>query len=353
MGYKILIIEDDPDLQENFKEILEFNRFQVQVASDGNEALQLISTNLFDLIISDIVMPGMDGLNFLAEVKKKTNYSNTPFIFLSAKVTKEDQRNGIELGADDYLLKPVTSKMLLQAIFSSLEKSKKREEWANSRLESALEKDRKITLHEFRTPLAGVLNVFEVMESMLDSFDKNEFQELIQNGRNSANRINESLTKLSLYNRINRIEAVLIPFHLDLEFLKSLFPESFKRFYISSWSDPAIITADLDLFKFVIKELLGNAIKFSDSTYSIHLTFEEGILRISNSQSLNKVIGPFIPKAFSQVDRKFAEQQGLGLGLFLATEIVSLHGGLLTCEIDTSYKFIVTVDLSSLVQKVV
>jgi CheY-like chemotaxis protein len=348
MNIKILIIEDELDLQQNFKEILEIKQFEVEVAADGLEALDLLANNFFDLIICDIVMPGMNGMDFLAEVRKFPIYSNIPFIFLSGKSSSEDQRAGMELGADDYLLKPVTSKVLLKAVFSSLEKKRQREEWINLRLKSALKENQKITLHEFRTPLAGVLGVFDVMESLLDNFNGKEFKELIDIGKNSAIRINESLTKLSLFDGIENLSLNLSRLNFDLGFPESLFPHIRDKISIDHWDKNYHLMVDLKLFRFVIKEVIGNALRFVSLGSKIRLEFIEGVFKVSNYQQVNKDIGEYIPQAFSQVNRSYVEQQGLGLGLFLSHKIMLAHKGNMTCLIDSNFNFVVSLDLRSL-----
>lgn len=345
MNQKILIIEDDIDLRQNFKEILEFNRFMVSVASNGNEALALLAKEECDLIISDILMPGMDGIVLLSEVKKLPNYSNIPFIFLSGKASKEDHRLGMELGADDYLFKPISGKILLQVIFSSLEKKQKREEWVNYRLEHALKENRKITFHEFRTPLAGVLGAFEMLELMLDSFDKAEFSDLIFIGKNSANRINESLNKLSLYNRLKTLSPSFQKIEFDLTFLKCFVSGFCERFNLNFGQESLQLLLDKELFSFVLKEIIENALKFSLPETNISIEVKNDYFKLTNYQQVDKTIGDYIPRAFSQVNRNFIEQQGLGLGLFLSKEIIAALKGRFMCEIDSDYRFIVSMDL--------
>lgn len=343
MKSKILVIEDEIELQENLKDILEYNNYEVWCAVDGADALIILEQTDIDLIISDILMPGMDGISFLSAIKLRIGFENTPFILLSGKSTKEDQRYGIEQGADDYLVKPVSSKVLLNAVFSSLEKKKKRERWVKIKLETALKEDRKITFHEFRTPLTGVLSVFELMESMLDNFDKEEFGELIRIGKISANRISETLNKLSVFKRLDHILPLITDFRFDLELLKDLSGENYQKLIISNWTSEKEISFDFNLFKFLIKELLDNAVKFSISNSPINLTYDSGVFTISNFQNVIQEIGNFYPMAFNQANRITVEQQGLGLGLYICKRIATLHNAFFNCEIDPDFKFKVTV----------
>ena len=119
---KILIIEDEEVLRQNLKEILTLEGFQVMVASNGIDGLELFQTLNPDLILCDIKMPRMDGYEVLQAIRNLPGGLTTSFIFLSAKVEHDDIRSGMNLGADDYLLKPVNRKDLLNAINRRLEK---------------------------------------------------------------------------------------------------------------------------------------------------------------------------------------------------------------------------------------
>ena len=349
MKSKILIIEDELDLQENLKDILEYNNFEVWTAVDGDDAIKIIEKIDIDLIISDILMPRLDGISFLSEIKLRKGFENTPFILLSGKSSKEDQRYGIEQGADDYLVKPVSARVLLNAVFSGLEKRKKREDWVKFKLENALNEDRKITFHEFRTPLTGVLSVFELMESMLDNFDKNDFSELIQSGMESANRITDSLNKLSIFNRLDHLLLSISDFKFDQELLKIISNRNYNKIEILTWSSEKLVSLDFNLFKFLIKELIDNAVKFSTLNSSIYISYEAGLFTISNFQNINNEIGIYDPMPFSQINRITIEQQGLGLGLYICKRIASLHNIIFKCEVELDSTFKVTVDFQSLI----
>lgn len=348
MKSKILIIEDETELQENLKDILEYNHMEVWTAVDGADALKIIDEIDIDLIISDILMPKLDGFSFLSEIKFRKGFENTPFILLSGKASKEDQRYGIEQGADDYLVKPVSARILLNAVYSSLEKRKKREDWAKFKLETALKEDRKIKMHEFLTPLTVVLSIFELMESMLDDFDRNEFIELIQKGKESANRITESLNKLSIFNRLDYLHLSISDFKFDHDLLKNLSKSNYSRVTVLTWSSDNLVSMDNNLFKFLIKELIDNAVKFTIPNSPVYLSFDAGLFTISNLQNINNDIGIYYPMPFSQVNRITIEQQGLGLGLFICKRIASLHNIFFKCEIESDFTFKVTVGSQSL-----
>ena len=119
---KILVIEDELPLLEEVVDVLTFEGFDVTAASDGLMGLDQLAKSTPDLIISDIMMPRLDGYGVLAHLRASPATAMIPFIFLTAKVEKQDFRQGMELGADDYLMKPFTQKELLAAVRTRLDK---------------------------------------------------------------------------------------------------------------------------------------------------------------------------------------------------------------------------------------
>lgn len=116
---KILIVEDNPDMRGYIRSILTEN-YNVEEAGSGKEALQKLKNSSIDFIISDLMMPEMDGLQLVKAIKKDFNSSHIPFLMLSAKTSKEAQLESLYAGADDYITKPFDETMLLAKIASML-----------------------------------------------------------------------------------------------------------------------------------------------------------------------------------------------------------------------------------------
>lgn len=116
----ILIIEDQPQMRQRLGRILEIEGYRALVAADGREGIELAMRERPDLIICDVMMPGMNGHEVLRAVRANVSVAATPFIFLTALGEHADQRVGMNLGADDYLSKPVQIEDLLAAIRARL-----------------------------------------------------------------------------------------------------------------------------------------------------------------------------------------------------------------------------------------
>jgi len=132
---KILCIEDEADLREDIAfELIEAG-YEVSMAGNGKEALQVLKKEKPDLILCDVSMPVMDGRMFVGEVRDKySSLSRTPIVFLTALADRKDIIIGKKLGADDYLLKPVDYGILLATIESRLREVERVEGWKNKEL---------------------------------------------------------------------------------------------------------------------------------------------------------------------------------------------------------------------------
>lgn len=118
----ILVIEDDQNIRTNIMKLLKLKGFQVLGAENGEIGVQMATQHVPDLIISDIMMPKFDGYAVLTAIRQNPETAAIPLIFLTAKTERSDVREGMTLGADDYLTKPFTSQELITAIESRLEK---------------------------------------------------------------------------------------------------------------------------------------------------------------------------------------------------------------------------------------
>ena len=124
MSKKILVIEDDKVIRENINILLNEEGYIARAAKNGEEALLKVKEDLPDLVLCDIKMPGMDGYEILEKFSMDILTNSIPFIFLTAKVEKENIRKAMKLGAVDYLIKPFDSDKLLKSIEDNLKKTK-------------------------------------------------------------------------------------------------------------------------------------------------------------------------------------------------------------------------------------
>ncbi|MEH2414258.1 EAL domain-containing response regulator [Nostoc sp.] len=119
---KILIIEDEEAVRENILDLLEAENFETLAAANGRIGVDLAISEIPDLILCDLMMPEIDGYGVLTALRQDPSTATIPFIFLTAKSGKSDFRQGMDMGADDYITKPFTRAELLSAITNRLEK---------------------------------------------------------------------------------------------------------------------------------------------------------------------------------------------------------------------------------------
>lgn len=120
---RILIIEDEPEMRRNITALLRFHDFETLEAENGRHGVELARREKPDLILCDVMMPELDGYGVLQALQQDAGLAAIPFIFLTAKGDKDDLRSGMNLGADDYLTKPVANTDLVNAIEARLRRS--------------------------------------------------------------------------------------------------------------------------------------------------------------------------------------------------------------------------------------
>jgi DNA-binding NarL/FixJ family response regulator len=119
---KILLVEDHPQMRENLRLMLEMEGYYVLTAEHGRQGVVVARQELPDVILCDVMMPELDGFGVLQELRADAATAAIPFLFLTAKGEKVDQRTGMNLGADDYLVKPVAKQDVLAAIATRLQR---------------------------------------------------------------------------------------------------------------------------------------------------------------------------------------------------------------------------------------
>lgn len=338
MKETILLIEDEIELQQNLKEILEFNGFTVFTADNGEYALAILENQNIDLILCDIMMPVLGGYQFLKIIRNQVKYQNTPFIFLSAKASKEDKLKGQSGGSDDYLTKPVPARVLLNSIFNVLNEKKQKGFLFNINEVSSVSEECTAIEAEVKTPVNDLISILELLKQTVDPIALKETARLIDLAMFSARRIHLSFGKLTLYKSMSKLSPTTGPVFLNeviLDQIKEFGAEKFK-FRSESSICPVF---DLDLIKFVLKELMGNALIFNSGSHQVQVDWFGRELSIKNRQSIFKYGDTVKIEPFFQPKGEPQKNSGLGLGLFLVSEICKINQTEFHCWIDSDVEF--------------
>jgi CheY-like chemotaxis protein len=338
----ILLVEDDQLLREIAAETLRDAGYSVVTASDGQEALRLLPTVRPDLILSDVRMPNCTGFELLQRVRGDAVYNPTPFIFMSAKAETADQRQGMSLGADDYVTKPYLPEDLLKTIEVRLARSALSNELI-SRQQRFLSR---VLPHELRTPLSGVVGYADMLTEMGRAGESISAEELVEFGSNlqrSGARLMRVADDFSLWSwleiqygllRLGKPAALT-----QIQVKQSEVEEKIwaaandcgRKRDVTLDLQPAIVTVPAEGFARVVLHLVENAMKFSLPASPVHIT---GFVQGSNyvfsvrdegrgmTQSEIERVG-----MLRQFAREKFEQQGWGIGLGLALSFARLGGG--------------------------
>lgn len=174
---KVLIVEDEPDTRFILSKLLEKENYEVVSVSNGVEALQKLETFLPKVIIADWTMPQMDGLELCDRIKKKEKLKSIYYIILTARSAVKDRVKGLDVGADDFLLKPTENQELLARIRSGIRIYNLQTELKHSEHEKALLEMAATIGHNLNNPLGSLKLFVSDLESQLKENNLNSFSE--------------------------------------------------------------------------------------------------------------------------------------------------------------------------------
>ena len=359
---KILVIEDETSIRENILELLKAEGYNALAAENGQIGLQLATEQLPDLIISDARMPKLDGYGVLTALRSNAVTATIPFIFLTAKAAKTDLRQGMELGADDYLAKPFTRGELLRAIATRLEKQAAVNRQSQQQLNN-LRTNITLTLpHELHTPLNGILCGSQLLIDEANDLEPQEILEIAGDIRTSAERLSKLVHNFLLYAQLEligtdpeQIEALRQNSRTDsaknaiIDAATQKAKQAGREMdLVLDLQDAAVSISQKKLQK-IVEELVDNACKFSYPKSKIHVaskyensTFVLFITDYGKGMTAEQIA---TMGAYMRFERKLSSQQGPGLGLLIAKHLIELHGGELEVDSIPQEKTIVRVAL--------
>lgn len=343
MNKRILVVEDEKDIRDSLKTILELNDFIVDTAENGQVGFEKAEEKKPDLILCDVMMPVLDGFGLLEQLRKSG--IETPLIFLTAKAQYNDLRTGMNLGADDYIFKPFKSAELLQSIERRLERKDQLEQHLK-RLINSLEQTIILMVgHEFKTPMHGILSFTNLIKQKASELANNEIEDFCNYLESSSNRLQQTFSKIKTYYdlKISGIAQVSDRRNVALgDLVRNICLQVAKEYnresdLVFSEIDDSEVVLSAELFSIALYEMVDNAFKFSEKGKNVLIsaTFRSNGINIqildagntckaSELRSQSGIIG--------QVKRKKLEQQGLGIGLALALLIIHSQNGQILFE---------------------
>ena len=361
---RIIFIDDEPNILEGLRRNLrrKNDKWEMNFFNSGNQAIEFISQiQPPDLIVCDIMMPEMDGYTVLSKLREDPKTAIVPFIFLTGKGEKYDIRQGMDLGADDFLTKPFSAVELSSAISARLKKKVAIDHHSEKKLDQ-LRKNIVFTMpHELRTPLTSIIGNSDLIIDCIDMLESNDIIELTQGIRESSVRLGRLIENYLTYAQIEiissdreQIEALQTIRSDEIEsLLKDISKQKAKDFGRENDLNLEIENSSVYISEEycikIVEEILDNAFKFSnhgtpvevksrirDNFYTLSITdYGVGF----TDKQINEI------GAYMQFGREKFEQQGCGLGLIIAKRLTEFHKGKLTIESSTNNKTTVMVSL--------
>ena len=201
---KILLVDDEVSLRVTIADLLILNNYAVKAAVNGYDALEILDYWIPDIIISDIMMPIMDGYMFHEIVKDSSMLNQIPFVFLTAKNDEEEKEKCILNGVDLFISKPFKIENLIALIETKIERFEKIKNAYNI----INPNDNSYFMHEINTPLYGILGSIDALINPKSSLEENQIEEVYHSIKTSGERLNRTLKNSILYQNLknNKIE---------------------------------------------------------------------------------------------------------------------------------------------------
>ncbi|MFW2331254.1 MAG: response regulator [Nitrospinota bacterium] len=199
---RVLIVDDDPTIATFAKLILEKNgHYQVDLASSGEEALAMIEDNRPDIILLDVIMPGMDGFKTTEKLKLSNKTDSIPIIMITSKSEVDDKLKGMKLGANDYVTKPFNPDELIGRVNTQLRIKRLEKESGDKKELAAVLKIAAAIQHEINNPLTGIIGNIELLQEWRH-LDHDELDQSLDEIAKLSIRVKDIVAKMSSLKKI-------------------------------------------------------------------------------------------------------------------------------------------------------
>jgi two-component system sensor histidine kinase/response regulator len=340
----VLLVDDNPLLRNVLQGLLIKHGYNVLEAENGEAALSVLKEQSVDLIICDVMMPKMGGFELHEQLRKVPTSSHVPFVFLSARDREEDVRHGKEVGAEDYLCKPIEPKNLLAVVKGKLARWRDLESQSNVRYSGYQKRVIQTLSHEFRTPLVAINTGMELLLNHRDALGAEKAKRLLEAVQRGGVRLEQLVGDFMV---LQQLEAGVFKrtFAASAEVLsvaqlmhrhsrireEQLAADGFSVARIDESGGAHVACLESALVD-ALDRLVSNAVKFSQDRkeIEIHSRVAAGEVWFDVKDrgmglDLSQIREAMEP--FGQINRAKYEQQGGGLGLSIAAWYAKIHGG--------------------------
>jgi signal transduction histidine kinase len=372
---RILLADDNRDMREYLRRLLA-TKYDVEAVADGESALAAMCGEKFDLVLSDVMMPKLDGFGLLKALRADEKTRTIPVILLSARAGEESRVEGLGAGADDYLIKPFSARELMARVEAHLNLQRVRRESEEAVLQlMAREQKARVSAeianrvkddflamlsHELRTPLNAIFGWTHLLKAgKLSETERARGIGIIQRNAEAQRAIIDELLDIS---RIVTGKLQLEPKPIELvtvieAAIDAVRPAAeAKHIQIATTIAPnaGLVMGEAVRLQQVVWNLLANAVKFTPPEGRVEVELKvlgtqvEIVIR-DTGEGIAPEFLPYIFERFRQADTSAKRVHGgLGLGLSIVSSLVAMHGGSIRAESDGKGKgttFIVTLPL--------
>ncbi len=334
---KILIVESSPNVRQQLAELLEKNGYKITIAENGYDGYKFALHEPPDLIIADIIIPMMSGLEMLKLLRENSYTSEIPFIFLTEKAATIDRRIGMNSGADDYLSIPFKSDDILNALKTRLEKK----DGIDKKFDKVFRSISGNIPHELRTPLGSIIGFTNMMLDEFYTLEKMEMLDMLHKIKGASLRLHKTIEKFIIFSeaevlnmdKTNNSKLLSKETEVNAFLLYSVTNEKMKvedsTIPVNLETTYGKIQIAEDYFMIMFGELIENAIKFSFPNKAIDIYSSESesayTLTVKNygRGMTEEEIASMAP--FNQHNRQKYEQQGNGLGLMIVSSLATFY----------------------------
>src|SRR6185312_11934593 len=341
-GGRVLLVDDNAELRAYMRELLE-PHYQVEVAVDGEEALQRAHASPPDLVLSDVMMPRLDGFGLLQGLRADPRTRNLPVILLSARAGQEASIEGLDAGADDYLIKPFAARELLARVRTHLELARTRRQWAREleQINRELESFSSSVSHDLRGPLRSISGFATLLqEEYSQRLDDNgrQYLEYVIGSTHRMAELVEDLLKLAKVARAPMKRSSVDLTALSHRVVARLRRDDPERHCEVDIAKDLSAEADAGLTYILLENLLSNAWKFTskrpDARISVSAEEHDGAMAFCVRDNgagfdMEHAGGLFVPFHRLHAEKDF---EGTGVGLATVKRIVARHGGHIWAE---------------------
>jgi signal transduction histidine kinase len=338
---RLLLADDNADMRDYLLKLLA-ERWDVEAVGDGASALAAVYTRRPDAIVTDVMMPELDGFDLLKTLKDDPSTRDIPVLVLSARAGEEAALEAVSAGADDYLVKPFSARDLIARVDAQLQRATERLRGRQELIDANRVKDEFLATlsHELRTPLNAILGWAHLLKSptLRPGMLERALDAIHRNARAQAQLVDDLLDisrvisgKLAIRRESVNLRAVISE---AIDAVRPAFTAKAIRLRMEVATDAdVLIDGDSDRLRQVVWNLLSNAAKFTPSGGEVDVAVRRAadaveIVVRDSGMGISPEFLPYVFERFRQVDSAPSRKHGgLGLGLAIVRHLVQAHGG--------------------------